>query len=109
MQGEVDQKQLAGLVTLLVRHGKVEEEKVYGKKDLWERGPDEERAETELVASAIRKRFSRADHECFRKSYATALGTRNIGRSRNLPFRLIRADGAVQHRLAVRFHSTGET
>lgn len=34
MQEEVDQKVLAGLVTLLVRHGKVEEEKVYGKKDV---------------------------------------------------------------------------
>ena len=34
MQGEVDQKKLAGLVTLLVRHGKVEEEKVYGSKDV---------------------------------------------------------------------------
>jgi len=34
MQREVDQNQLAGLVTLLVRHGKVEEEKVYGKKDI---------------------------------------------------------------------------
>ena len=34
MQGEVDQKVLAGLVTLLVRHGKVEEEKVYGMKDV---------------------------------------------------------------------------
>jgi CubicO group peptidase (beta-lactamase class C family) len=34
MQGEVDQKALAGLVTLLVRHGKVEEERVYGKRDV---------------------------------------------------------------------------
>ena len=34
MQGEVDKNVLAGLVTLLVRHGKVEEERVYGKKDV---------------------------------------------------------------------------
>ena len=34
MQQEVDQKQLAGIVTLLARHGKVVEEKTYGKKDL---------------------------------------------------------------------------
>lgn len=34
MQQEVDQKQLAGIVTLLARHGKVVEERTYGKKDL---------------------------------------------------------------------------
>jgi CubicO group peptidase (beta-lactamase class C family) len=34
MQQAVDQKQLAGMVTLLARHGRVVEEKVYGKKDL---------------------------------------------------------------------------
>ncbi|MGO8790985.1 MAG: serine hydrolase domain-containing protein [Terriglobia bacterium] len=34
MQQEVDQKQLAGIVTVLARHGKVVEEKTYGKKDL---------------------------------------------------------------------------
>jgi len=34
MQKEVDDKQLAGIVTLLARHGKVVEEKAYGKKDL---------------------------------------------------------------------------
>ena len=34
MQQEVDQKQLAGIVTILARHGKVVEEKTYGKKDL---------------------------------------------------------------------------
>jgi len=34
MQREVDQKQLAGVVTILARHGKVVEEKTYGKKDI---------------------------------------------------------------------------
>ncbi|MGA8013617.1 MAG: serine hydrolase domain-containing protein [Candidatus Acidiferrales bacterium] len=34
MQQEVDQKHLAGIVTLLARHGKVAELKAYGKKDL---------------------------------------------------------------------------
>jgi CubicO group peptidase (beta-lactamase class C family) len=34
MQQEVDQKQLAGIVTILARHGKVVEEKSYGKKDI---------------------------------------------------------------------------
>jgi CubicO group peptidase (beta-lactamase class C family) len=34
MQQEVDQKHLAGVVTILMRHGKVVEEKTYGKKDL---------------------------------------------------------------------------
>ena len=34
MQREVDQKELAGIVTLLARHGKVVEERVYGKKDI---------------------------------------------------------------------------
>jgi CubicO group peptidase (beta-lactamase class C family) len=34
MQQLVDQKQLAGIVTLLARHGKVVEEKTYGKKDI---------------------------------------------------------------------------
>jgi CubicO group peptidase (beta-lactamase class C family) len=34
MQREVDQKQLAGIVTLLARHGKVVEERTYGKKDI---------------------------------------------------------------------------
>jgi CubicO group peptidase (beta-lactamase class C family) len=34
MQREVDQKHLAGIVTLLARHGKVVEEKAYGKKDI---------------------------------------------------------------------------
>jgi len=34
MQREVDQKELAGIVTLLARHGKVVEEKAYGKKDI---------------------------------------------------------------------------
>ncbi len=34
MQQEVDQKQLAGVVTLLARHGKVAEVRAYGKKDL---------------------------------------------------------------------------
>ena len=34
MQREVDQKQLAGVVTILARHGKVVEERVYGKKDI---------------------------------------------------------------------------
>jgi CubicO group peptidase (beta-lactamase class C family) len=34
MQAEVDQKQLAGVVTLLARHGKVAELRAYGKKDL---------------------------------------------------------------------------
>src|ERR1700733_13170244 len=34
MQQEVDQKRLAGVVTLLSRHGKVVEFRAYGKKDL---------------------------------------------------------------------------
>jgi CubicO group peptidase (beta-lactamase class C family) len=34
MQQQVDQKQLAGVVTLLARHGKVAELRAYGKKDL---------------------------------------------------------------------------
>jgi CubicO group peptidase (beta-lactamase class C family) len=34
MQREVDEKQLAGIVTILARHGKVVEERAYGKKDL---------------------------------------------------------------------------
>ena len=34
MQREVDQKELAGVVTLLARHGKVVEERTYGKKDV---------------------------------------------------------------------------
>jgi CubicO group peptidase (beta-lactamase class C family) len=34
MQREVDQKQLAGVVTILARHGKVVEERTYGKKDI---------------------------------------------------------------------------
>jgi CubicO group peptidase (beta-lactamase class C family) len=34
MQQEVDEKQLAGIVTILSRHGKVVEEKTYGKKDI---------------------------------------------------------------------------
>ncbi len=34
MQQEVDQKRLAGIVTILARHGKVVEERTYGKKDI---------------------------------------------------------------------------
>ncbi|MGA2076364.1 MAG: serine hydrolase domain-containing protein, partial [Terriglobia bacterium] len=34
MQQEVDEKQLAGIVTILARHGRVVEEKTYGKKDI---------------------------------------------------------------------------
>jgi CubicO group peptidase (beta-lactamase class C family) len=34
MQQQVDQKQLAGIVTILARHGKVVEERTYGKKDI---------------------------------------------------------------------------
>ena len=34
MQGEVDQKELPGIVTILARHGKVVEERTYGKKDI---------------------------------------------------------------------------
>src|SRR6202142_3216289 len=34
MQREVDQKELAGIVTLLARHGKVVEERTYGQKDI---------------------------------------------------------------------------
>ena len=34
MQREVDQKELAGVVTILARHGKVVEERTYGKKDI---------------------------------------------------------------------------
>lgn len=34
MQREVDDKQLAGVVTILARHGKIVEERTYGKKDI---------------------------------------------------------------------------
>jgi CubicO group peptidase (beta-lactamase class C family) len=34
MQQEVDQKRLAGIVTILARHGKVVEERTYGEKDI---------------------------------------------------------------------------
>jgi CubicO group peptidase (beta-lactamase class C family) len=34
MQREVDEKQLPGIVTILARHGKVVEERTYGKKDM---------------------------------------------------------------------------
>ena len=34
MQREVDQKELAGIVTILARHGKIEEERAYGKRDI---------------------------------------------------------------------------
>src|SRR5208283_5400672 len=34
MQGEVDRKELPGIVTILARHGKAVEEKTYGKKDM---------------------------------------------------------------------------
>jgi CubicO group peptidase (beta-lactamase class C family) len=34
MQREVDQKEVAGIVTLLARHGRVVEERAYGKKDI---------------------------------------------------------------------------
>lgn len=34
MQREVDQKELAGIVTILARHGTVVEERAYGKKDI---------------------------------------------------------------------------
>jgi len=34
MQREVDQKHLAGIVTILARHGKAVEERTYGKKDI---------------------------------------------------------------------------
>ncbi|MFI5097468.1 MAG: serine hydrolase domain-containing protein [Candidatus Acidiferrales bacterium] len=34
MQQEVDQKRLAGIVTILARHGKVVEERTYGKRDI---------------------------------------------------------------------------
>ena len=39
MQQEVDQKQLAGIVTILARHGKVVEERTYGKKDIASSAP----------------------------------------------------------------------
>jgi CubicO group peptidase (beta-lactamase class C family) len=39
MQRQVDQKQLAGVVTILARHGKVVEERTYGKKDIASRAP----------------------------------------------------------------------
>jgi CubicO group peptidase (beta-lactamase class C family) len=39
MQQEVDQKRLAGVVTLLSRHGKVVEFRAYGKKDLTSGAP----------------------------------------------------------------------
>jgi CubicO group peptidase (beta-lactamase class C family) len=34
LQREVEQKELAGIVTILARHGKVVEERTYGKKDI---------------------------------------------------------------------------
>ncbi len=34
IQGEIDQKQLAGAVTILARHGKIVEYRVYGEKDV---------------------------------------------------------------------------
>ncbi len=34
MQQKVDEKQLAGIVTILARHGKVVEERTYGTKDI---------------------------------------------------------------------------
>ena len=34
MQREVDEKQLAGVVTILARHGKMVEDRTYGKKDI---------------------------------------------------------------------------
>jgi CubicO group peptidase (beta-lactamase class C family) len=34
IQGEIDEKQLAGAVTILARHGKIVEYRVYGEKDL---------------------------------------------------------------------------
>lgn len=34
MQREVDEKELAGIVTILARHGQVVEEKTYGKRDM---------------------------------------------------------------------------
>jgi CubicO group peptidase (beta-lactamase class C family) len=39
MQREVDQKELAGVVTVLARHGKVVEERTYGKKDIASAAP----------------------------------------------------------------------
>ena len=39
MQHEVDQKELAGIVTILARHGKVVEERTYGKKDIASEAP----------------------------------------------------------------------
>ena len=39
MQREVDQKELAGVVTLLARHGKVVEERTYGMKDIASAAP----------------------------------------------------------------------
>ncbi|HTS69844.1 MAG TPA: serine hydrolase domain-containing protein [Terriglobia bacterium] len=41
MQQKVDEKQLAGIVTVLARHGKVVEFKTYGKKDLASAAPME--------------------------------------------------------------------
>ena len=34
MQGAVDQKQMAGMVTILARHGKVVDYRAYGVRDL---------------------------------------------------------------------------
>jgi CubicO group peptidase (beta-lactamase class C family) len=39
MQREVDEKELAGIVTILARHGKVVEERTYGKKDITSGAP----------------------------------------------------------------------
>lgn len=39
MQREVDQKELPGIVTILARHGKVVEERTYGKKNLASSAP----------------------------------------------------------------------
>ena len=39
IQGEIDQKQLAGAVTILARHGKIVEYRTYGQRDIAANAP----------------------------------------------------------------------
>src|SRR5579871_5463390 len=74
--------------------------------------PDPGGAVAGLVAFAIRKAFLPRKSKCVRKSYSAVFVTRNIRRSRNLPFRLISQERAVQYQLARREtlrNSRGET
>ena len=54
MQRKVDEKELPGIVTILARHGKVVEERAYGKKDIasGERFPNPRSSLTAIASSA---------------------------------------------------------